>query len=570
MMDAATSSKRSEAQQQRLLVRRRDMRRYIIILTSFIVLVGVVVVVVIGTHVSSKVDVDPNTSPLMSLAATIKAVCNVTLYKHSCYDSLMSSRPKTGQPDELFRLSLLVSLDELNKTSQQLQLGGVVWGYWNATMTKLALQNCGELLGMAMDQVKDSIVLVPSALSHYMSTVNDLKTWLSAATTYHDTCLDGFEFSSEDSRLKVSEMLKHSTELTSNSLALANWFSSTIKYPRRLLTHEAPEWWAGVVVRRLMSSSKLTKINANITVAKDGEGMYRNISAALKAVPDKSNATFIIYVKKGVYAENVRVEKSKWNVIMIGDGANMTVVTGSLNVVDGTPTFSSATLAVFGKGFMARDMGFYNTAGAMKRQAVALMSTADKSAFYRCGIDGFQNTLYAHSNRQFYRSCDIYGTVDVIIGNSAVVLQNCNILLKAPIPGQQNTITAQGKSDPNMNTGTSVQNCTVSPHGNLTDDVRSYLGRPWKDFSTTIFMSSYLSNIIHPDGWSPWVGTTAPDTIFYAEYMNKGPGAVAENRVNWTGLHLKVTEKVASGFTVRGLLQGDEWIPSEVPRSAGL
>lgn len=227
--------------------------------------------------------------------------------------------------------------------------------------------------------------------------------------------------------------------------------------------------------------------------------------------------------------------------------------------------------AVFGRGFMARDMGFRNTAGAIKHQAVALMSTADRSAFYKCSFDGYQDTLYAHSNRQFYRDCDIYGTTDFIFGNAAVVLQNCNILLKTPTTGKQNIITAQGKSDPNMNTGTSIHKCNISGFSNLTNVRSSYLGRPWKNFSTAIIMYSTLSDVIHPKGWLPPSGaSTPPDTILYAEYMNEGLGAVTTNRVNWTGLHVNVSEKVAKKFTVKAFLQGDQWIPSEVPRINGL
>ncbi|CAM8972888.1 unnamed protein product [Rhodiola kirilowii] len=573
MDEGASSKHRTESEQRWKLARRKKIRQYVIIAISSVVLVGVVIAAVIGTHVSAKPE--PNKSWLLSLSSTVKAVCNVTLYKDSCYDSLMSSGPKSGQPDELFNLSMLASLGAIHETSHQLELGGIVWAILNDTMIKIALENCKELLGLAMDHVNDSMSL-PSDLSN-ISTANDLKTWLSAAGTYHETCRDGFEFESEDVLLNVSKLLKHSAELASNSLAIANWLttvSSTVKYHQRRrllsLSHKAtPEWIGAAGVRRLMSSTNLTEI-ANITVAKDGTGMFKNISAALEAVLDKRNETVIIYVKKGAYVENARVEKNKWNVIMIGDGSDKTIVTGSLNVGDGTPTFSSATFAVFGKGFMARDMGFENTAGSINHQAVALMSAADKSTFYRCRFDSFEGTLYAHSNRQFYRDCDIYGTVDFIFGNSAVVLQNCNIMLKTPIPGQHNTITAQGKSDPNMNTGTSVHNCTISPFGNLTN-VNSYLGRPWKNYSTTIFMTSTLSNVIDPKGWLAWNGaSTAPETIFYAEYMNEGMGGGTGNRVNWPGLHVNVSKKVVDGFTVRAFLQGDQWIPSEVPHNSEL
>ncbi|KAI9115315.1 hypothetical protein K1719_013634 [Acacia pycnantha] len=230
-----------------------------------------------------------------------------------------------------------------------------------------------------------------------------------------------------------------------------------------------------------------------------------------------------------------------------------------LNFVDGTPTFSSATFAVFGKNFMAKDMGFRNTAGPQKHQAVALMASADQAVFYRCLIDAFQDTLYAHSLRQFYREFDIYGTVDFIFGNSAVVIQNSNILPKVPMWGQQNTITAQGKIDPNMNTGISIQNCSISPFGNLSS-VQTYLGGPWKNYSTTVFIQSSIGDLINPSGWLPWVGNSAPDTIFYAEFQNFGPGASTNNRVKWKGLR-KFSAKQANRFTVKAFLQGDRWIP---------
>lgn len=225
--------------------------------------------------------------------------------------------------------------------------------------------------------------------------------------------------------------------------------------------------------------------------------------------------------------------------------------------------------AVFGKGFVARDIGFLNTAGPAKHQAVALLSTADESIFYRCRIDAFQDTMYSHSNRQFYRDCDIYGTVDFIFGNAAVVYQNCNLLPKTPVIGQQNTITAQGKIDPNMNTGISIHNCTIWPSGNLTG-VKTYLGRPWKNYSTTVYMKTMMPNIIDPTGWLPWIGNSAPSTIYYAEFGNFGAGASTKNRVKWKGLRF-ISENVASKFTVGSFINGNKWVKTaNVPFNAGL
>jgi pectinesterase len=110
--------------------------------------------------------------------------------------------------------------------------------------------------------------------------------------------------------------------------------------------NESPKWLNSKDRKLLVTKDLRSK--ADIVVAKDGSGKYKTISEALKHVPNKSNKRTLIYVKKGIYYENVRVEKTKWNVMIVGDGMTASVVSGRLNVVDGTPTFSSAT---FGKGF---------------------------------------------------------------------------------------------------------------------------------------------------------------------------------------------------------------------------
>lgn len=74
----------------------------------------------------------------------------------------------------------------------------------------------------------------------------------------------------------------------------------------------------------------------------------------------------------------------------------------------------SIYLGVSGDGFWSRDMTFENTAGPHKHQAVALRVNSDLSVFYRCSFRGYQDTLFTHSLRQFYRDCHIYGIIDMI------------------------------------------------------------------------------------------------------------------------------------------------------------
>lgn len=214
-------------------------------------------------------------------------------------------------------------------------------------------------------------------------------------------------------------------------------------------------------------------------------------------------------------------------------------------------------------GFIAKDIKFVNTAGASKHQAVALRSGSDRSVFYRCSFVGYQDTLYAHSNRQFYRECDITGTIDFIFGNAAVVFQNCRIMPRQPMSNQFNTITAQGKKDPNQNTGIVIQGSTITtlPNDNLT--APTYLGRPWKDFSTTVIMKTEIGSFLNSVGWISWVfNVEPPSTIFYAEYQNTGPGAGVSQRVKWAGYKPTISDEEALKFTVDSFIQGPEWLPS--------
>ncbi|XP_024029859.1 probable pectinesterase/pectinesterase inhibitor 36, partial [Morus notabilis] len=209
-----------------------------------------------------------------------------------------------------------------------------------------------------------------------------------------------------------------------------------------------------------------------------------------------------------------------------------------------------------------------------KHQAVALRVSSDLLVFYRCGIIGYQDTLYAHSLRQCYRDCHIYGTVDFIFGDAPVVIQNCDIFVRKPMSHQGNMITAQGRDNPNENTGISIHASRVRPAADLVPvkgAFRSYLGRPWKKYARTVFLKTDLDGLIDPKGWKEWRGDFAVSTLFYGEYMNTGIGASTAKRVNWPGFHVLNSDQQASPFSVGSFIQGGSWIPvTGVPFSIGI
>ncbi|CAA2986247.1 probable pectinesterase pectinesterase inhibitor 34 [Olea europaea subsp. europaea] len=251
--------------------------------------------------------------------------------------------------------------------------------------------------------------------------------------------------------------------------------------------------------------------------------------------------------------------------MFMGDGKGKTVISGGRSVQDNITTFHTASFAATGAGFIVKDITFENYAGPHKHQAVALRVGADHAVVYRCNVIGYQDTLYVHSQRQFYRECDIYGTVDFIFGNAAVVFQNCTIHARKPLPLQKNTITAQNRKDPNQNTGISIHACRIVAEPDLKNEkgaYPTYLGRPWKLYSRTVYMLSNLGDHIHPRGWLEWNATFALDTLYYGEYQNYGPGAAVAQRVKWPGYSVITSPVVASQFTVGQFIYGSAWLPS--------
>ncbi|KAJ0031884.1 hypothetical protein Pint_13607 [Pistacia integerrima] len=237
--------------------------------------------------------------------------------------------------------------------------------------------------------------------------------------------------------------------------------------------------------------------------------------------------------------------------MFVGDGRANTIITASNNVVDGSTTFNSATVAVVGTGFLARDITIQNAAGPSKHQAVALRVGADFSAFYRCGFIAYQDTLYVHSLRQFFVNCYIAGSVDFIFGNSAVVIQNTDIHARRPGDKQKNMVTAQGRDDPNQNTGIVIQKCRIG--------------------ATSDLLPTEISDVINPAGWFEWDGDFALDTLFYAEYANTGPGADTSNRVTWKGYRVITDASEVEMFTAENFISGGSWLSSTgFPYTLGL
>ena len=158
-----------------------------------------------------------------------------------------------------------------------------------------------------------------------------------------------------------------------------------------------------------------------------------------------------------------------------------------------------------GPGFLAQDLTIQNTAVSSKHQALAVRSRSSKSVVHYCSLEGYQDTVFAQDDYQFYRDCDISGTVDFVFGDATAVLQRCQLVARLPHPDQKNVVTAQGRSIANGRSGFVFQFCNFSGDCGLREKaVEMFLGRPWKTYSRVIFMECFMDYNIHPLGYLPW------------------------------------------------------------------
>ncbi|PKI60176.1 hypothetical protein CRG98_019446 [Punica granatum] len=512
-------------------------------------------------------------SPPSSAAAprALQLACKATRFPDLCASSLSSKSPPVGSdPTQILDAAISVSADNL-KTAQGMVKRILDSSAGNANRTTAA-NNCLQVLDNSAYRTQATVGALPRGKT------KDARAWLSAALLYQYDCWSGLKYANDTALVnETMSFLNSLTMLTSNALGMLvsyDLYEKDTKSWRPPVTERDGFWEPGSESGSDFAAGFgfPSNLTADATVCKDGRGgCYGKVQDAVDAAPDNGAGRFVIRIRAGIYEETVRVPFEKKNVVFVGDGVGKTVITGSLNVGQpGMSTYNTATVGVLGDGFMATGITFQNTAGPDAHQAVAFRSESDLSFIENCEFLGNQDTLYVHALRQYYKSCRIEGNVDFIFGNSAAYFQDCEILVRPrqlkPEKGENNAITAHGRTDPSQSTGFVFQNCQI----NGTEEYmklynqkpavhKNFLGRPWKEYSRTVFINCNLEALITPAGWMPWSGDFALKTLYYGEFKNTGPRSDTSQRVSWSS---QIPAEHVDNYSVKRFIQGDEWIPT--------
>lgn len=251
--------------------------------------------------------------------------CSTSPYPQPCNHYMNKSDPIFAH--EFRTMTVVTALERaFNAKTRTKKLGYLA----TTTRDKMVHQNCDdELLENTILQLNSTL---QSIKAKPYSADSDMQTWLSAALTNVETCTSG---SPELSSLigNVSEMIRNS--LAANAVLLKNDRGDS----DQVVTSDGD--------RKLLQNNVWAS-KANVVVSKDGSGWFSSIQEAIDYATGNrvGKKRVIVYVKKGVYEENVLINRTMNKVMLVGDGVRNTVITGNRSSSAGFTTYSTAT---FGK-----------------------------------------------------------------------------------------------------------------------------------------------------------------------------------------------------------------------------
>ena len=275
--------------------------------------------------------------------SSLKSFCRATPYPEVCFNSLKLSISINISPNIISYLlqSLQVAISEATKLST---LFHSVGDSNIIEKQKGAIQDCKELHQSTLTSLKRSLSGIRSSNSRRLV---DARAYLSAALTNKNTCLEGLDSASGTLKPVLVNSVISTYKHVSNSLSMLS--KPGMRAPKGLKNRRlmgVPTWVSSKDHGFLQKSSDGDEYDPNevLVVSSDGTGNFSTITEAINFAPNNSLVRTVIYVKEGVYHENVEIPSYKPNIVLLGDGSDVTIITGSRSVADGWTTFRSATL----------------------------------------------------------------------------------------------------------------------------------------------------------------------------------------------------------------------------------
>ncbi|KAF8904077.1 pectin lyase-like protein [Gymnopilus junonius] len=216
--------------------------------------------------------------------------------------------------------------------------------------------------------------------------------------------------------------------------------------------------------------------------------------------------------------------------------------------------------------FRAYNIDFENRAANFSiSQALVTDISYANASFYGCSFASYQDTWYTGRNGSTYVvDSIIYGQTDYLFGFGTAWFQNVILANRACGGGLVAWKGTNLTDAPGNRCGAYISDSTIirSPDANVTTVTvgKCFLGRPWNDLATTVYLRTFMDDSIEPVGWTPFDSArpVIMNTTFYAEFESTGPGGNISQRIS---LEHILTPEQAKDFTIdKVFLEPPQWI----------
>ncbi|KAI0345642.1 pectin lyase-like protein [Trametopsis cervina] len=330
----------------------------------------------------------------------------------------------------------------------------------------------------------------------------------------------------------------------------------------------------------------------------DPTASFSSVQAAIESLPNEASA--VILIGEGEYHETVNITRTApvtllgqlntetafqpsgnattrnlvqiWNNVFVENGIDdaqsaMLIVAPSFNasLIGAGPT-GAPLQPLFGNvDFKAYNIDFQNRAANFSiSQALVTDISYANASFYGSSFASYQDTWYTGRNASTYVvDSIIFGQTDYLFGFGTAWFQNV-ILANRACGGGIVAWKGTNLSDaPSNRYGAYISSSRIirSPDANATTITKDscFLGRPWNDLATTVFLDTFMDDSIVPAGFKPFDSArpVIANTTFYAEYHSFGPGGNTSARVSD---HI-LTQSETESFTLEEVFLGKPlWI----------
>lgn len=178
--------------------------------------------------------------------------------------------------------------------------------------------------------------------------------------------------------------------------------------------------WAGSVIGATPATPD------RLIVAADGSGDCRTIQAAIDQAPEHLTRPLTVFIRKGTYAEIIRIPRTKPNLRLVGEDRHGVVIACTNNDKLHPGVAARAVLGIDAADCVVENLTVRNTTPYKGSQAEAVAINADRCILRHADFFSFQDTLNLNG-RVYVADCAIAGDVDYVWGKGVAVFDRCSL-----------------------------------------------------------------------------------------------------------------------------------------------